>query len=148
MLGYWNPAFQEKGGYLYGLRDDAPGLQNTYVFIKKSLPRGEVPQYITPLQFFPDHDGKCLVGYRNGINLYPIPFSAASGIKWQGQSVTTGLASLSDLKSTLAQIEKDLVGSRAWSFSTDKWTGSWDVNSYYGDALVPKQYLGLVEEKE
>jgi hypothetical protein len=126
------------------------GLLNTFTF----TPVNHDHRFIKPINFSPNIKNKLLESVEEAgraagaVKLYPIPFSAAENISWLGQSFSTGIASLADLKTALEQTERDLKKFKAWSFSSDAWHADWNVSDYYGDARVPMQYIGLLQESE
>jgi hypothetical protein len=134
-----------------------PGIKDSFVFVgddgSGTLHLGmDVAQYFRfvpwdPVEFTPNATSKTLEA--RGLKLYPIPFSAAQGVSdWKGQSFSTNVASMTDLRSSLEQLASGLKRSNAWGFSSDGWPEGWDITDYYHDADIPKQYMGLLEEKE
>jgi hypothetical protein len=130
-----------------------PGIRDSFVFVGDDGAReiewaGRKGSFRflpwDPVEFTPNAKSKTLEG--RGLKLYPIPFSAAEGIAWKGQSFSTNLASMSDLRSTLEQLQDNLEKTNAWGFSSDGWPDRWDVSTAYHDRAIPRQYIGLFEQ--
>jgi hypothetical protein len=85
-----------------------------------------------------------------GLKLYPIPFTAADGIAWKGQSLSTNLAAMGALQNQLATVGKDLKGRKSWTFSSEAWERDypgWKGNTHYATKLIKPQYIGLIAER-
>jgi hypothetical protein len=83
------------------------------------------------------------------VKMYPVPFSAAAGVKkWMGQSVSTNVASMSDLNDQLSNVIADLSKLQEWTLSSSSWDKDWDSKKYYKLESVKRkcQYVGLVDE--
>jgi hypothetical protein len=94
--------------------------------------------------FTPNATDKVLENKEKGIRLYPIPFSAADGVEWKGQSFSTSVGS--DVKSRIDKMISDLQKLHAWSFSSDDWKSTWKGTDYYSYKSVRKYFLGLRDE--
>jgi hypothetical protein len=103
-----------------------------------------------PLEFTPNSDGplRCLENKAHGFKLYPVPFSAAKGVEWKGQSLSRNVASDSDLRAQLKELTSQLEAGPSWSFSSDQWRTDWKGDDYYRFSLIPTQYLGLLDESD
>ena len=77
------------------------------------------------------------------VTLYPIPFSAASGVEWKGSSVTFGLGKLTDI---LGELRRDLGQLNQWSFDHAYWKGTQPKDIKYNMGQVDPTYIGLVDE--
>lgn len=82
--------------------------------------------------------------------LYPIPYFAAQGISWKGQSFSTNVGAdeflLSKLQSLAAELEKPSM--TTWSYSTDNLPQDWTGSDIYQRASLPKHYFGIVPEPQ
>ena len=80
----------------------------------------------------------------NGIALYPIPYKAAEGIKWTGQSMATGDGTLGRQLTALAAA---LGSTTRWSFDSDYWQGRTlgDDGRFRMQRIKPS-YMGLIDE--
>jgi hypothetical protein len=76
------------------------------------------------------------------VDLYPIPFSAASGVDWKGSSLTTGMGAL---PGTLKLLRDQLSRLPAWSFDSDHWSKV-DWKTFRYSMHLPAAYIGLVDE--
>lgn len=79
------------------------------------------------------------------INLYPIPFEAADGVKWKGMSFSTNITSGGKLVGELQELSNKLGKQSTWFFPSNKWK-DWHIEKYYTQNGIKKQYIGLIDE--
>jgi hypothetical protein len=80
----------------------------------------------------------------SNVRLWPIPYEAARGIKWSGQSMATGDGTLGG---QLAALAKTLGATKRWSFDSDYWEGrSLGDDGRLRVQRINPSYVGLIEE--
>jgi len=108
-------------------------------------PTDNLPYVTTPIEFTPNVNTSTLEG--GGFTLYPVPFSAAQGISWKGQSCSTNVGADEDLNGKLKQLADDLDATKtAWSYSSNGLPDGWSASNPYSRLGVRKQYFGLQPE--
>jgi len=99
------------------------------------------------MKFQVNQDGKTLISNDHYVELFPIPFSAARGIEWKGESVSTNLSSFKSLKDKLNALANKLKNLNAYSFSSDTWKGkNWKPSDAYRMKSFKTQYMGIVDK--
>lgn len=97
----------------------------------------------TALKLQADMEKKML---KNGsFKLYPIPFRAAQGISWKGQSLSTNIGSIKHLNQRLSEVNKELEKMNAYSFSSNNWNSKWTPETNYHINSIKTQYVGIIE---
>jgi hypothetical protein len=100
------------------------------------------------LVFAPDAGNQYLENRKFGYCLYPIPFRAARGISWKGQSLSTNLKADESLNAKLEALA-DSVAKKSlaqWSYSGESLPDGWDAGAAYKRLAIHKQYFGLIPE--
>jgi hypothetical protein len=111
-------------------------------------PHGDLSVNVTLIEFVPNLIGGYLENDENEIKLYPIPFSAASGIEWKGQSFSTNVGADEDLNVKLGKLVEELQQPKVtkWSYSSDNLPDGWNGKEFYKRVNVRQQYFGLIKE--
>jgi hypothetical protein len=140
------------------LAQDTAGPRDFYVW--HNVPRNTLDRAWDSLGsqgpiFFDDTFGRSwLVGHfiegdphrfaGSAVALCPIPYEAAQGIKWSGQSMATGDGTLGRQLTALAAT---LESTTRWSFDSDYWQGRTlgDDGRFRMQRIKPS-YVGLIEE--
>jgi len=89
---------------------------------------------------------QCKFSSYANLKLYPIPFKAARGIGWKGESLSTNVASMNGLKIQLDEVNLELSSRNAWTFNTSAWK-DWTPDPYYALSNIGTQYMGLSPAK-
>lgn len=84
--------------------------------------------------------------FKDDIQLIPIPYSAAKGIEWRGQSQGRSLASSQYLQDQFAALEKELGSLNICTLSSDLWSKDWDYKVPYALRKINTSYIGMVEK--
>ena len=82
------------------------------------------------------------------LRLFPVPFSAADGISWKGQSFSTNVAADETLNAKLQSLAEELVNPQvmACSYSATALPDGWTGTDPYERASLHRQYFGLIRE--
>ena len=139
------------GGILCGQSD--PSSTCVFSRIIGQYQQGRATYNISALEFTPNLETNVLhmLGEPepgNDIILYPVPFSAADGISWKGQSLSTNVGADDDLNEKLTKLADDLEasGMTTWSYSSDGLSDDWTGDDAYDRVSLRKQYFGIVPE--
>ncbi|PHM65758.1 hypothetical protein Xsto_01703 [Xenorhabdus stockiae] len=98
---------------------------------------------ITAMKFQPDMNNETLV---NGDSvLIPIPYSAATNIRWNGQGMGKSLASSTSVHQQIEELQKELGELNMCSFSSENWSPDWKYTDAYQLRKLKTAYLGLVD---
>jgi hypothetical protein len=121
-----------------------PHLQEKY--------RKKGKEYTFFASFFKvNKEEKCLVATQayDTIKLYPIPFTAAKGVSWEGGAAgSASLASFEDLQQGIKNLKEELAHLKAWSFSSDTFEGvKWKTEMGLSDIKAKEHYLGIVPKQ-
>jgi hypothetical protein len=146
VIGLEYPLGRPENGRYFFAKESPPYHIDGAVVWNSDRPNCRLAISLQAIEFTPNPDEKVLENKERGIKLYPIPFSAAQGITWQGQSFSTNLASMGDLKAQLDQLQEQLTKLPAWSLTSDDWDEDSLGDKYYSSTRIRKQYLGLVDE--
>lgn len=98
------------------------------------------------LEFEPDSTNNILKNTDAKIKAYPIPFAAAKGISWKGESISRNIASFEDLNDKLLHFHDLLKDLSAWTFSSSSWDQDWTGSTSYALEKIKTQYVGIVPE--
>lgn len=111
---------------------------------------GNLSVDVSLTEFAPNFVGQYLESETKNIKLYPIPFTAARGISWKGQSFSTNVASDEDLNAKLKNLAHELEQPKVtqWSYSTDTLPDGWSGDKFYSRVGIRRQYYGIIQEPE
>lgn len=84
--------------------------------------------------------------FNGDLRLIPIPYSAAKGIEWRGQSQGRSLASSESLQTQFADLEEELGKLNICTLSSDSWSKDWDSKVPYTLRKISTSYIGTVEK--
>lgn len=84
--------------------------------------------------------------FKDDLQLIPIPYSAAKGIEWRGQSQGRSLASSQSLQDQFAALEQELGSLNICTLSSDSWSKDWDYKVPYALRKINTSYIGMVEK--
>ncbi|MCC8378716.1 hypothetical protein [Xenorhabdus sp. PB30.3] len=77
--------------------------------------------------------------------LIPIPYSAATNIRWNGQGMGKSLASSTSVHQQIEELQKELGELNICSFSSENWSPDWKYTDAYQLRKLKTAYLGLVD---
>lgn len=83
---------------------------------------------------------------KDSVRLIPIPYSAAKGIQWRGQSQGRSLASSQSLQDQFTALEKELGNLNICTLSSDSWSKDWVYTVPYTLRKISTTYIGTVEK--
>lgn len=84
--------------------------------------------------------------FKDDVQLIPIPYSAAKGIKWLGQSQGRSLGSSQSLEQQFSTLRKDLENLNICTLSSDFWSKDWSYTVPYNLRKLNTSYIGAVEK--
>lgn len=131
--------FIDTNGDIYAFGPSSMLLRRAYsdrtIFTKK----GSIAMKLTP-------DNEAGILFNEDTRLVPIPYSAADGMNWNGQSMGKSISSFSSLTNQLDSLRDELSKLNICTLSSDSWSENWNYKNPYHLRKLKSSYIGIVEE--